>query len=380
MKTYVAVIVAALALLLTCMAQQATAQGDGLELRRAAYGGDLPKVKQLLTKGVDVDAKSDDEATPLLGASQNGHTAIVKLLLGSGADVNAKARDGSSALLLSSMNGHTDVVQALLDKGADVNIEARGRFTPLMMASQKGHTKVAELLLNKGANVNAKLNNGGTALILASQNGHIDVVKLLLEKRADVRASGDFGTAETVASKKGYTDIVQLLKQSRGSMRGNRPGGNAMAQPDASSRTATQVTEASLDKSVKWIQQMQQPFPEDAFGFGENGLVQASDKPVPFEVAKVGRYKNNQTVVLLVLSLKLKSTGKTAAGEFEFSMTEWDRQQNLVSERTPSGSIVLYRQPNERLSDWQRKMVAGLLRASGSAITQEDADFLNALK
>lgn len=380
MKIIVSVIVVALALMATCKAEEQARQSDGQELRRAAHDGHLSKVRELIEKGVNVNAKSDDDATPLLGACQNGHIDIVKLLLDKGADINTKAKYGSTALLLSSMNGHITVVKALIEKVADVNVKAKNGWTPLMIASQNGHVRVVETLLNKGANVNAQLNNGGTALILASQNGHIAVVRLLLDKGADVNASGDYGTALMIASKKGYSDIVQLLEQGRVAKPGNPPSDNAGTERNAKPYDAEEVNEAALDSSVQWLRQMQQPFPEDAFGFGEHGITQASDKPIPFEIAQVGYDKKTKKTVLLVLSLKLKNKGKNKFGEFEFSMTEREKQENLVSARTPSGEITLYRQAKTQLSDWQRGMIGTLLKISDTRVTQEDADFLNGLK
>lgn len=147
-------------------------------------------------------------------------------------------------------------------------------------------------------------------------------------------------------------------------------------QPD----TAEGVSEQSLDSSVQWIKQIQQPFPEDAFGFTENGLTQASDKPIRFEIAEVGSDKKTNKTVLLVLSLKLKAKGKNQFGEFEFPLTKREKQKNLVSVRTPSGEITLYRQGGAQLSDWQRRMIGALLRISRTRVTAEDADFLNALQ
>jgi hypothetical protein len=140
------------------------------------------------------------------------------------------------------------------------------------------------------------------------------------------------------------------------------------------------ISEVDLDNSVKWIQEMNQSFPEDEYGFGEHGLVQASDKPIPYEIAKLGIDKNTNKTVILLLSLNLKSTAKTQAGEFEFSTSKREKQTNLTFVQTPSGEVTLYRQNNLAISSWQRSMIGPLLRISNARITNEDADFLNNLQ
>jgi ankyrin repeat protein len=52
----------------------------------------------LLDRGADVNAKRNDDTTPLHLAASRGRTEIVKLLLDRGADVNAKDTQGSTPL------------------------------------------------------------------------------------------------------------------------------------------------------------------------------------------------------------------------------------------------------------------------------------------
>ena len=70
-------------------------------IHEAAANGDLAGVQAELDKGVDVNAKDEnDEAgwTPLHRAAQKGHKEITELLIANGADVNAKDGTGSTAL------------------------------------------------------------------------------------------------------------------------------------------------------------------------------------------------------------------------------------------------------------------------------------------
>ena len=66
---------------------------------RAAFKGDMAKVKSLLTKGADVNTKANDSLTALIQAAYFGDTDIVKVLLANTADVNAKHKNGLAAAI-----------------------------------------------------------------------------------------------------------------------------------------------------------------------------------------------------------------------------------------------------------------------------------------
>jgi len=91
----------------------------------------------------------------LLDAVNKNDIARVRTLLKKGADVNAKSKGGVVAPLhLASANGNLEIVSALVEKGADVNIKNNKGMVPLYLASQNGHAKVVDALLKKGADVN----------------------------------------------------------------------------------------------------------------------------------------------------------------------------------------------------------------------------------
>jgi cytohesin len=63
-------------------------------LHQAAAGGDSKRVKELLDKGLDIDAKDNRGNAPLHIAALEGHLKIVELLIARGADVNARMKYG----------------------------------------------------------------------------------------------------------------------------------------------------------------------------------------------------------------------------------------------------------------------------------------------
>ena len=139
----------------TEMAELLVAKGAEVSsLHTAAFMGDLPKVRALITKGVEVDKKSGMIAvTALHSAAAAGHKEMVEFLISKGSDVNAQNRPGRTPLHMAAQKGHLDVVQLLLKNGADVNVKdrrKRGR-TPLDLARDNGHTQIVEILTKKSS-------------------------------------------------------------------------------------------------------------------------------------------------------------------------------------------------------------------------------------
>jgi ankyrin repeat protein len=116
-------------------------------LMRAALEGNTARVKALLRRGANVNAKDLEGHTALMFAVVNLHSDIVKLLLEHGADVNASANDGLTALMLAASCGDAAVVRALLDKGADKGCKlTRTGKNAAMLAAEKGYTAIVDLL------------------------------------------------------------------------------------------------------------------------------------------------------------------------------------------------------------------------------------------
>ena len=165
--------------------------GGYTPLHEAAEDGDVSEVKELLAKGVEVNAKNNYGHPPLHTAAWHGHLDVVKELLAKGAEVNAKNNYGHTPLHKAAYGGHLDVVKELLAKGAEVDAKSKYGYTPLHKAAYGGHLDVVKELLAKGAEVNAKNNYGYTPLHKAAYGGHLDVVKELLSKGAEVNAKDE---------------------------------------------------------------------------------------------------------------------------------------------------------------------------------------------
>jgi hypothetical protein len=69
-----------------------------ISIHEAAEDGNIEAVKQHLTDGVGVNAKSERGRTPLPSAAREGHKEVIELLIAKGADVNVKDDDGTTPL------------------------------------------------------------------------------------------------------------------------------------------------------------------------------------------------------------------------------------------------------------------------------------------
>lgn len=116
-----------------------------MNMYKAAFYGDLSKVKLLLAKGAGVDAREPEtRTTALMLSSFEGRSQMVQALLDSNADVNAKDNNGGTALSAAVWKDHVEVVRVLLANNAEVNQAALG------LAESQGKMEVLRLLNQAG--------------------------------------------------------------------------------------------------------------------------------------------------------------------------------------------------------------------------------------
>ncbi|EQC30407.1 hypothetical protein SDRG_11982 [Saprolegnia diclina VS20] len=188
--------------------------GTGLsKLLSAAAAGQHKEVQKLVKRGVDVNARTDENGTTALyRAAANGHIGVVKLLLNANADVNKPNDMGETPLCEAAAQGRASIIAMLLDAGADVNKADLEGTTPLCMAAERGHADVIPLLLRAGADVHKTSINGASPLALAASNDHASVVQLLLRANADVNGKDSAGeTPLCRAAARGHAGVVRVL-------------------------------------------------------------------------------------------------------------------------------------------------------------------------
>ena len=89
----------------------------------AIKSGDEDRVRALVAKGVDPNAREEGSTTLIL-ASMRGNTEIVKILLEAGADVETRHKKfGTRPFNTSVIHGQTETVRVLLEAGANFKID-----------------------------------------------------------------------------------------------------------------------------------------------------------------------------------------------------------------------------------------------------------------
>ena len=177
----------------------------------AIYHDDVESIRKEIDRGADINARCEDDSTPLhLAVSQGpfmaaypdpdtsaaAHTEIVRLLLVNGADINARNYREFTPLHRATINYHPYVILLLIEYGADVNAQNnREQLSPLhraMLYSENPRT--VELLLIHGADPNATDWLGRTPLHELAFGGistttQIQHARLLIEYGADLNSN-----------------------------------------------------------------------------------------------------------------------------------------------------------------------------------------------
>jgi ankyrin repeat protein len=186
-------------LLLSARLAAAADDKRSLDMIDAAMMGDNAKVKALIAKGADVNAKGDGRPA-LVWAAQNGWIDVVRTLLEAKADVNVRDNLGLTPLeRVVDVGGKPELLELLIKAGADVNIQYPSQIDPgrtlLMMAVSEGKAATVDALIKAKADVSLADRSGNTALTIAISDDHPELIAALLKSGANVNASRpSFGT------------------------------------------------------------------------------------------------------------------------------------------------------------------------------------------
>jgi ankyrin repeat protein len=181
-------------------------------LMLAASAGQVPAINWLIKHGAEVDAKTDENATPLMLAVANNNTEAVLVLLQYKPDVNIMTLYSETPLLAAAKNGNVDVAEALIRDSADINFADRYGATPLHYASIFGYFYLTDMLLYYQADKELKSEDGTTPLMAAIWAGFADITDLLIQEGANCEVKDKQGfTPLMIAAQNGDTVIMELL-------------------------------------------------------------------------------------------------------------------------------------------------------------------------
>lgn len=140
----------------------------------AAEKNRLATVQRLLSeKATHVNTRDEDEYTPLHRAAYGGHLDVVRELIAQGADVHAVTVDGWTPLHSACKWNNTRVASFLLQHDADINAQTKGLLTPLHLAAgnRDGKDTLELLLTNRYVKPGLK-QLGGNCIGHRPEDGH----------------------------------------------------------------------------------------------------------------------------------------------------------------------------------------------------------------
>jgi ankyrin repeat protein len=156
---------------------------DEVEFFRAAQLDAAERVKKMLARGVNPNARDSNGETGLIVAMRYESLEVARVLMAQkGIDLEAKAPNGNTALMMAAFRKNKTALLELLQRGAQVNQKG---WTALHYAAASGSVEITTILLDKYAYIDAETPSGMTPLMIAAREGQEEVVELLLNQGAD---------------------------------------------------------------------------------------------------------------------------------------------------------------------------------------------------
>lgn len=188
-------------------------------LHRAAWHGDLPKLKSLIASGANLDARDPRGRTPLHVATYARQRDAVKLLAKAGANLDLLEDDRYDAVTIASVADDVATLTLLLSLGANAG-QTTSRYdgTALIAAAHLGHDEVVRRLIAAGAPLDHVNNLHWTATIESIVLGdggprHQRTLAALIEAGASLKLADRQGnTPLQLAKARGYTAMVRQLE------------------------------------------------------------------------------------------------------------------------------------------------------------------------
>ena len=152
-------------------------------LHYAATSNSLACLKQLLKNGADPSAKDKDRSwTPLHYAAFNqADPSWVEELLSRGADVSARTDNLKTPLVLAMMKCHDLTARSLIKYGAPIAVRGMDGFTPLNSTLISNSSACMQVLIDAGISLNEIAWKGQTMLHLVALYANEDMIGCLMK-------------------------------------------------------------------------------------------------------------------------------------------------------------------------------------------------------
>jgi uncharacterized protein len=206
------------ALAQTAPSAREVATFDGL--LKAAHEDDAARIKELVAKGADVDARDAMGRTPAIVAAFASADDALRALAEAGADMNARENQAYDVVTISAVADDPELMSLAIELGNDPGlVTSPYDGTALIAAAHLGHVEVVRRLIAAGAPLNHVNNLHWTAVIEAVVLGdggpdHLAVLDALLSAGADRSlADHDSVTPLEHAEARGFTEMAERLRQ-----------------------------------------------------------------------------------------------------------------------------------------------------------------------
>jgi ankyrin repeat protein len=186
--------------------------GQEGDLQKAAFAGDLVKMKSLITAGADVSQKNKDGNEPIHYAAMGGKCDVINFLLALGAKIDATNKNGTQPIHYAAEYGGEEVLKLLLEKGASIEAKTQNGWEPIHFSVKGNKIDMINLLLALGAKVDATGNDGMQPIHIAANQNKMEDIKLLVKHGAKKYARDyDGWNALHHAAFSGDIDIMEYL-------------------------------------------------------------------------------------------------------------------------------------------------------------------------
>ena len=192
---------------------------DGLgytALHRAAEGGHVEVIRELIARGLSANVQANDGYTPLHSAAAKGKLEAVHelLRLGGKASMTKVAGIYGTPLHQAAFGGHKKVMSVLLDEGCPIDVVSSSGQSVLHAAAQGGHVELLGWLVECGLDVNREDADGYTPLHSAACNGKLEAMHELLRlggKASMTKVAGTYGSPLHQAALGGHKKVMSVL-------------------------------------------------------------------------------------------------------------------------------------------------------------------------
>ena len=188
--------------------------GMDQELIDAAWANDVPRTRDLIAEGADVNFKDNTQQSAYLIATSEGYLELLNLTFDNGADVTSLDSYNGTGLIRAAERGHAHVVGRLLQTDIDVNHINHLGWTALhesiiLGTGDEQYVDTVRLLVAGGADVTLPPRDG-TAPIELARSRNQDAVVATLQAAIDAEPLDDANQLLLDAAASGDADIVAV--------------------------------------------------------------------------------------------------------------------------------------------------------------------------